>query len=316
MANFSLGKPITIGGQEIVVVRDVLGSLQDEKSSVTYSVVEPKGIDGRPAIYVSEDDLEKLRDDYPGIKVYGLWQLLFFNNVVQLGEPLALFPLEEKRGLYLLMKDGAASNLPGDIASSGEYVNGFIPGQFELDMRKSNVIDVDLKELRLPPQPAYTRAELAQKLRAENKRRWFVVGMLCGLFVIGAAAANYGLQTIYKSRMADYSTKRSLIDELAGRVRALSAERLIKRPDDSVMLSQLYKVFDLYPMAVTPAVKDDEKIGFTAQHILVTPKKAPVDPAVVIPGLETHLQPDLSYRVVVGPPDEGDQSLLDEGSLK
>ena len=84
MANFSLGKPITIGGQEIVVVRDVLGSLQDEKSSVTYSVVEPKGIDGRPAIYVSEDDLEKLRDDYPGIKVYGLWQLLFFNNVVQL----------------------------------------------------------------------------------------------------------------------------------------------------------------------------------------------------------------------------------------
>lgn len=313
MANFSLGKPITIGGQEVVVVRDVLGTLQADKGNDTYSVVEPRGVDGRPAIYVSEVDLDKLREDYPGVKVYGLWQLLFFNNVVQLGEPLVLFPLEEKQGLYLLMQGGQASSSPAHIGSSGEYVNGYIPGQFELDLKKSHVIDVDFKELRLPPQPAYTRSELALKLRAENKRRWFVVGSLCGLFVIGAAAANYGLQTIYKSRMADYSTKRSLIDELDGRVRSLSAERLIKRPDDSVMLSQLFKVFDLYPRSITPPIKDDVKIGFTAQHILITPNKAPVDPAKLISGLHTELQPDLSYRVTVGPPEADDQSLPDEG---
>ena len=66
--------------------------------------------------------------------------------------------------------------------------------------------------------------------------------ILCGLLAVGALAVNYGLQTIYKSRMADYSTKRSLIDELDGRVRTLSGERLIKRPDDSVMLSQLFRV--------------------------------------------------------------------------
>lgn len=316
MANFSLGKPITVGGQEIVVVRDVVGSLQADKGKDTYSVVEPRGVDGRPAIYVSEDDLDKLRDDYPGIKVYGLWQLLFFNNAVRLGEPLVLFPLEDKRGLYLLMRDAAPSVSPADIASSGEYAGGFIPDQFELDIRKSNVLSVDLKDLRLPPQPAYTRSELAQKLRAENKRRWYVVCALCGLFVIGAAAANYGLQTIYKSRMADYSTKKSLIDELDGRVRSLSAERLTERPDDSVMLSQLFKVFELYPKAMTPMLKDEERIGFTAKHILITPKKAPVDPAVVISGLETELQPDLSYRVVVGSPEESDQALEGEGALQ
>ncbi|NVL48614.1 hypothetical protein F2S72_01215 [Pseudomonas syringae pv. actinidiae] len=316
MANISLGKPITIGGQEIVVVRDVLGSLQTDKGNDTYSVVEPRTVDGRPPIYVSEDDLELLRDDYPGIKVYGLWQLMFFNNLVRLGEPLVLFPLEEKKGLFLLMKEAAPSSSPADIASSGEYVNGYVPGQFEIDMSKSHVIDVDLKDLRLPPQPAYTRSELAQKLRAENKRRWYVVGSLCGLFVIGAAAANYGLQTIYKSQMADYSTKRSLIDELNGRVRALSAERLIKRPDDAAMLSQLFRVFDLYPRAITPTVKDDLKIGFTAQHILITPNKAPLDPATVIAGLQTELQPDLSYRITVGLPEQSDQSLLNGGVSK
>lgn len=313
MAKFSLGKPITIGGHEIVVVRDVLGSLQTEKGTDTYSIVEPKGGDGRPAIYVSEDDLDKLRDDYPGIKVYGLWQLLFFNNVVQLGEPLTLFPLEEKRGLYLLMKDAAASSSPADIVSSGEYVNGFVPGQFELDLNRSTVIEVDLQSLRLPPQPAYKRTELAQKLRGENKRRWYVVSALCGLLAVAALAVNYGLQTIYKSRMADYSTKRSLINELDGRVRTLSAERLIKRPDDSVMLSQLYRMFDMYPEAITPPVNEDFKVGFTAQHILVTPRKAPADPAKIISGLQTELQPDLSYIVKVGPPDDSDQSTLDGG---
>lgn len=316
MANFSLGKPITIGGQEIVVVRDVLGSWQADKGTDTYSIVEPKGVDGRPPIYVSEDDLDKLREDYPGIKVYGLWQLLFYNNAVRLGAPMVLFPLEEKRGLYLLMRDGAASDSPTNIFSSGEYVNGFIPGQFDLDLSQATYVDVDLKDLRLPPQPAYTRSELAQKLRAENKRRWFVVGSLCGLIVIGAAATNYGLQTIYKSRMADYSAKRSLIDELDGRVRSLSAERLITRPDDSVILYQLFKVFDLYPKAMTPTAKDDLKIGFTGEHILVTPNKAPVDPAKVIPGLTTELQPDLSYHVIVGLPEEGDQSLLNGGTSK
>lgn len=314
MANFSLGKPISIGGQEIVVVRDVLGSLQADKSTDTYSIVEPKGLDGRPPIYVSEVDLDKLREDYPGIKVYGLWQLLFFNNVVQLGASLVLFPLEERRNLYLLMKDAAASDSPADISSSGETVNGFIPGQFDIDLGKANVIHVDLNDLRLPPQPAYTRSELAQKLRAENKRRWFVVGSLCGLIVIGAAATNYGLQTVYKSRMADYSTKRSLIDELDGRVRSLSAERLITRPNDSAILSQLFKVFDLYPKAMTPTVKDDLKIGFTAQHILITPNKSPVDPAKVVAGLSTELQPDLSYRVVIGLPEEIDQESVNGGA--
>lgn len=314
MANFSLGKPITIGGQEVVVVRDVVGSLQAEKSKDTFSIVEAKAVDGRPAIYVSENDLDKLREDYPGIKVYGLWQVMFFNNVVPLGEPMALFPLEEKRGLYLLMKDGVASNSPADIASSGEYVNGFVPGQFQIELEKSNVIDVDMRALRLPPQPAYTRTELAQKLRAENKRRWIVIASLCGLFVVGAAASNYGLQTIYKSRMADYSAKRTLISELDGRVSTLSSERLISRPDDSVMLLQLFKVFDLYPGATTPTLKGDEKIGFTAQHILITPKKAIADPASLISGLQTELQPDLSYRVVIGPPEDVDQSLLDDGA--
>jgi hypothetical protein len=303
MARFSLGKPLTIGGEEVVVVRDVLGSLQADKSSETYAIVEPRGADGRPAIYVSENDLNRLRDDYPGMKVYGLWQILFYNEAVRMGAPLVTFPLSDSGGLYLLMDAVADMNSPESIASSGEYLNGYIPDNYDIDIKTANVIQVDLQSLKLPPQPAYTRLEQSGKLKAENKRRWFVVASLCGLIVIGAAASNYGLQTIYKSRMADYTTKRALIDELDSRVKSLAAERLITRPDDSVMLSQLFKFFELYPFARTPPPTDDLKVGFSGTHVLVTPTKAPVDPASVIAGAESELQPDLSYMVTLHEPD-------------
>ena len=312
MSRFSLGKPISIGGAEVVVVRDVVGVVHAGKDSDTFAIVEPKGVDGRPAIYVSENDLTRLRDDYPGIKVYGLWQLMFHNNAVRLGAPLVTFPLTESGGLYLLM-DGMSDNKdPAGISTSGEYINRFIPDNIEVDIDKANVINVEMSSLKLPPQPAYTRLELSEKYKAENKRRWLVVASLCGLIVVSAVAANYGLQTIYKSRMADYTTKRSLIDELKGRVQSLSTERLITRPDDSVIISQLFKVFELYPGSITPAGKDGMKIGFTGTHILITPKKAPVDPATIIRGLKTELQPDLSYRVIVEAPndDQGSEVAL------
>jgi hypothetical protein len=315
MASFSLGKPMQIGGEEVIVVRDILGAMQTDKASETYSMVEPKGADGRPAIYVSENDLARLREDYPGMKVYGLWQLMFHNNAVLFGSPVVAFPLSdppESQGLYLLLEgdlDSAES-----IVSSGEYAGGYIIGNYDIDVEKANFIQVVLDELKLPLQPAYTRLELSQKLKAENKRRWLVVGSMCALIAVGAAATNYGLQTIYKSRMADYTTKRSLIDELDGRVRALSAERLITRPDDSVMLGQLFKLFELYPNAVTPAANEEIKIGFAGAHILITPKKAPVDPAMAMKGVASTLQPDLSYRLTIQPP--GDEEKLIGGAIQ
>jgi hypothetical protein len=301
MAKISLGKPITIGGEEVVVVRDVVGDVQKsilrDNDSDTYAIVEQKGPDGRPPIYVSENDLTRLRDDYPSINVYGLWQILFFNGVIQFGSPLVTFPLTDTGGLYLLMDNATDFHSPSSIVASGEYINGFIPDNTDVDINTASVISIDVTKLKLPKQPAYTRVELSGKLKAENKRRWLVVSSLCGLIIVCAIAVNYGMQTVYKSRMADYATKKTLIAELNARVKALSAERLISRPDDSFMLTQLFKVFELYPNAITPVSTDELKIGFNGAHMLITPQKASVDPAVLVRGIKTELQPDLSYKV-------------------
>lgn len=300
MSIFSLGKPMQIGSEEVIVVRDVLGAIP---TAETYSMVEPKGDDGRPAIYVSESDLARLREDYPGMKVYGLWQILFHNDAVEFGSPVIAFPFAdppEASGLYLLLEKDI--NTAEGISSSGEYVGGFVVGNYHIDVANASFIQVDLEKLKLPPQPAYTRVELNQKKKAENKRRWMVVASTCALIAVGAAATNYGLQTIYKSRMADYTTKRGLIEELNGRVKALQAERLLERPNDTVMIKQLYDLFELYPNASTPPAKDDVKIGFAGSHILITPKKASVDPALVMKGVVSNLQPDLSYRLTLEAP--------------
>ncbi|MFL1449349.1 hypothetical protein ACI77O_13210 [Pseudomonas tritici] len=316
MSAFSLGKPTYIGGEEVIVVRDVLGVVSNQLPNESLALVEPKGADGRPAIYVSENDLSRLRDDYPGIKVYGLWQVLFHNHAVNLGAPLITFPLKDKSGLYLLVDGGLDLHDPASITKSGEYLNGYIPDNYDVDMSTASVISADFANYRLPKQPAYTRMELSEKLKGENKRRWFVVGSLCGLIVVGAAASNYGLQTIYKSRMTDYSTKKTLITELDSRVRSLSAERLVVRPDDSVMLTQLFKVFELYPAAITPAPTDDLRIGFTATHMLITPPRAVRDPAQLIDGAKSDLQPDLSYRLVLTEPEATQDGAATTGAFQ
>jgi hypothetical protein len=306
MKKFSLGKPIEIDGNEVIVVRDILGSHQADKATDTYSMVAPNGADGRPAIFVSENDLIRLRDDYPGMNVYGLWQLLFHNNAVKFGNPLIIFPLTDTGGLYLLMEGQSDFGSVSDISSSGEYINGYIPDNFDIDLATAYTITADLQELKLPPQPAYTRIEQSDKLKAENKRRWLVICALCGLFAVGAIATNYWLQTLYKSRMADYSYKKGLIHEMQTRVQVLSSERLVESPDDSVMIDQLYRMFELYPVSSTPPPQDDLKIGFTHTHTLVTPPNAPIDPKAVISGVTTELKQDLSYRVVLSAPPQAE----------
>ncbi|MBJ2215862.1 MULTISPECIES: hypothetical protein [Pseudomonas] len=303
----SLGRPVFIDGEEVVVVRDLVGTPQaGGKDTEVYSQVEGKGSDGRPPIYVAESDLGRLRESYPSINVYGLWQILFHNRAVEFGGRLITYKLNETGGMYLIMESGGDLNDPSRIAHSGEYFDNYSVDFIENDLTAAINIEVDITTLRLPHQPAYTRLELTEKKKSETNRRWWVVAALCSLIVVAAGAANYYLSTIYQSRMADYSTKRTLIDELNSRVRTLSQERLIKRPDDAATLSQIYKLFELYPKTWTPQIESDQKIGFKGEHLLITPKKADLDPSKYIRGVQTELQPDLSYKVTITPIEPGE----------
>lgn len=306
MTAFSLGKPTIIDGQEVIVVRDVVGNPHSRDSDV-FAVVEPKGSDQRPAIYVSENDLTRMRESYPGIQVYGIWQILFYNREVKYGEPVIKFPLSNSGGMYLVMEAGADYHDPSKIVQSGEYFDNYIVDFIDYDLSKATTIDVDLSTLRLPPQPAFTRVELGDKIKADNNRRWIFVTGICSLILIAAFAVNYWLSTIHSSKLADYATKRSLIDELEVRMAVLSRERLAQRPDDSGAINQLFRVFEFVPDARTPE-GSDVVTGFSAGHELVTGPDSRIDPASVVRGVTSELLPDLSYRLRIEPIEPGESA--------
>jgi hypothetical protein len=92
MNQLLLGVPIQIGGEEVIICRDSIGSqaLSSSRESEVYTIIEGPREDGRPAIYIDEDELKSMRESYPGINVYGLWQLLFANNLVPLGNEVII----------------------------------------------------------------------------------------------------------------------------------------------------------------------------------------------------------------------------------
>ncbi len=308
MLGFSLGKPVFIDGQEVIVVRDVVGIPSGGREAEVFSIVESKGADGRPPIYVAENDLSRLREHYPGMNVYGLWQILFHNNAVKLGGQVITYHLSDSSGLYLVMEPGADTSLPAHISKSGEFVDNYIVDYIDFDLDNAVRIEADLAKLKLPSQPAYTRIELSDKIKAETNRRWMVVGGLCALIGVAALAVNYGLSTIHKSKMADYSTKRGLITELESRVGALAAERLVVRPDDSATLDQLFRLFEFYPGTTTPMLEEGMSVGFQGAHMLITTPNAEIDPGTVVRSVATELQPDFSYKVVINPLPAGESA--------
>tara|TARA_R110002124_G_scaffold128157_15_gene288678 strand:+ start:2813 stop:3763 length:951 start_codon:yes stop_codon:yes gene_type:complete len=300
MAALSIGKPVVIDGQEVIIVRDVVNRNQaNSKDSDYYALVEGTGTAGQPEIYVAESDIARLRENYPGMNVYGLWQVLFHNRAVTMGSQVIIYPITEKSGMYLTLETGSDYTQVSNIVASGEYADNYIVDFVEFDLKNAYRIDTPLTELKLPAYPAYKRTELGEMKRAEANRKWIVTGSFCGLLVVAALAANYFLSTIYKSQVADYATKIGLINELEDRVAVLSSERLITRPDDSAELEIIFSVFELYPDAWTPTLENGSSVGFRGEHLLITPTDAPVDPKTVIAGVKTELQPDLSYKVHV-----------------
>lgn len=66
MADLQLGIPITIGGEEVIIFRDTIGTdaLATGRDAEVFTVIEHAGPDGRPPIYIDENELGTLRKNF------------------------------------------------------------------------------------------------------------------------------------------------------------------------------------------------------------------------------------------------------------
>lgn len=310
MSHIPLGAPVVIDGAEVIILRDRIGteSLRNSRESEVFTVIEQVGADGRPAIYIDEHELRQVREDYPGINVYGLWQILFFNDKVPLGSEVVVYPMGKGSGAYIRIDKNADMYSPASILSSSEYVDNFITEMIDFDLDTANRVEVEISEIRLPSHPAYTRLELFEKQKHQETRRWYVVAAVCAVIAIGAAGINYMLHSVYKMRLSEYQTKQALIQELDTRISALNIERLVQNPNDMEVLEKLFKVFQYDPMASTSA-NADAVVGFTAEHRLLTSPRFPLDLSKHINGVTAELDPHFRYILHVSPVASGEEGV-------
>jgi hypothetical protein len=301
-----LGEPIVIDGQEVIVFRDVLGAESTRKSgeNEVLTVIEPATPSGRPAILIDENELSRMREDYPGIRVFGLWQILFHNDKVTLGTEVVVYPLEDSKGAYIRLDRNGDLNSPSAIISSGEYLDNFISelaGIVDFDLSEDAIhLSVDIGELKLPKSPAFTRPELHAKHRHEEMRRWSIVGLFALIVVLITGGINYGLYTSYKLKMADYQARKTLINDLDTRIAGLRRERLAVWPNNGLVLERLITIFRLDPKASTPLI-GNKATSFAAEHRLVTSPNLTFDIAKAVEGVSSQLTNRMTYDLIVSP---------------
>jgi hypothetical protein len=254
MTEIALGVPIEIDGKEVIIFRDVIGteSLRSGNDSEVLTIVEPEGADGRPPIFIDEGWLIRLRDSYPGIPVYGLWQTLFANGKVPLGNEVIVYPLGETNGLYIRMNVDEDMESPKSILTSSEYIDNFFPDLMEYNFENATRITVDLEDLKLPATPAYTRAEIFERNKQLEQRRWVYVGGFCLVIAIATAVVNYGLYTVHTMKMTSYANKQLELSTLQERLAELQAKRLLSYPNYSIPINRLTELASYDPRLQTP----------------------------------------------------------------
>ncbi|MBA1306699.1 hypothetical protein [Stutzerimonas stutzeri] len=299
MSDLQLGIPIEIEGKEVIIVRDFVGTkaITVSGENEVFTVLEPRGEDGRPPIYVNELELEHFRENFPGADVYGLWQILFANDQVPLGRQLSVFRTGAMTGQYIQMEAGSDYSNPGNILQSSEFLANFLT-DLEYNLDDAAQIEVRTRELRLPATPAYTRAEMAERHRHAERNKWYVVGAICLAIAAITTVYNYTLFSFYKMNMAEYGAKKVQVVELSARAEALLRERLEDIPDDSAVLTLIDKIAAYEPQISTPADGTSPN-GFTASHVFFTRANYPLDLSTKIQGISSELTPSLAYKLTL-----------------
>ncbi|MDF9779213.1 hypothetical protein [Pseudomonas baetica] len=303
MAEMLLGVPIEVDGQEIIIIRDSIGTdaLAATSENEIFTEIEPRGADGRPAIYIDENELHKLRDSYPGITVYGLWQILFANNLVTLGlSEVVVLQSDPSSGQYLRMAPQSDWSDPANILKSSEYFDNHIPDDYDDELAKATLIKVDVGSLHLPSSPAFTRIELYEKQKHEHTKRWYVAASICIVMAAAFGVYNYTMQTVYKINMAEYESKKAQARDLEQRTAELLKERLLVIPDDSATISRISQVIAYDPLMRSPTLTGQQN-SFTSGHVFITRPNFPIDLARKVEGVTSQLTANLEYQLNVSP---------------
>ena len=298
-----IGIPIVIDGSEVVVVRDSIGVRQAQDNTGVVNQVLPAGNDGRPAIFIDEADISAMRNSYPGVKVYGLWQILFENGRVKLGSEIVIGLTRRMGGNYIRMRPDSDFSDAGNILESGEYIGERIASLKNYDLSDAIKVDLAVHGLKLPSKPAYSRRELYEQFEGQKRRRWINVAGICALIVLATGVYNFQRYNAFNQESSSFRAKKAELDKLTAAFNELRSTRIEHQPNDSVPLGIIKGLSILDPglKTATSTEKGASSFAQGQSHSLVTSPAFPVDPAKVLNGITTQRNQLLQYEIKLDP---------------
>lgn len=286
----SLDRPTQVGSHQVILVDDLV--LTHLTGALAERLMAVASDDPDLPLYVEQEAVDALSELYPGLPLYGLWQVLIASGLIP-----------QKPGLYQVATDAEPHGGRYLLRETGNACSGRIAGETLLDAfaltdtaPEPTWIDPAPEVLRLPSQPIQTlRYRRAQKARARLRALTIAGIMVLGSAFAGAAADHIlGQRHAQKVRQAERLHEQTvqLQQDLArleagGRIEPIDQSR---RLDQLLILSWSPQPIELPQVSVLAA----QTLAAIVHPLDALP---PTPPAGLTARQMTH-QPDGSLRIV------------------
>ncbi len=249
-----LFKPLIIQGQKLVLIPDVVGSIPVAEQ---HEYVEIEAASSTcPAIHARESDIDEVRERFPGLPAYGIWQTLIFSSLVGFDRTLQVLTTSADDGYYLFCEQGRAQY-------SGVYEAGFFAADTSFDLQDAYHIQFDADQLRVPQKPAKLAKELQESRQASIRKAWTGCVATCLALVLFSVGSDFALDEFYRVNQKDYSVKLATVKKLKKQLQELKASRLEVIPNNRKLIEKFAEIWAVDPLYAVEKPSSFEQHHFT-----------------------------------------------------
>lgn len=289
-----LNRPIEIEGQQVVLVEDRVGGLAGmDAAAQKYALLQP-ATELADIILVEEDAILRARDAHASLPVYGLWQTLIHSGVLTTEDQMQILPETAGDGLYIRF-----DSTFGRFVESDRYVAQLFDNHPDVLIKDCRVIEIPIAKLRLPPQSALTRKEMADRRAQEDRKFLIYGGVAAGVIALAGFAVDFALGRAYSSAVMEHQSRTAIRNERQEALRVLQTTRLSSFPTYNPYLDQLEQI---YLIDANFEMPDRANSSMTGPALLVevrAPHLAAGDIQGFMRGANVQYSPKGSYFVML-----------------
>lgn len=259
-----IGKPIEVEGKEVILLPDKVGGELSDSEIMDMLELAPEDVaTGAPAFYLSERELGRVKQQYPGIPVYGLWHTLYVSGLLTGTQFIGILESPDT-GIYVHCVEALDSS-GWNVVHSGTIDSRMLIEHPDVLFDQVAELSPDLATLKLPTHPAML-VEERRALRKQRENRIMVIGAISAALIIAVAGVtDLFLKMRYDQQVKQIATAQQLNSQLISEVQSLMGNRLSKWPSNTSQIERIARLMIIDPSISTrPNQRFDDDIELYA----------------------------------------------------